>query len=92
MVHYVAVLVPERGGWSVLFPDLPGCATSGETVQEAIATATSAAAAWLAVTRDRGDEIPPPRSQEQIQADDAWGRRRGINWSTAIISLIEVDV
>jgi predicted RNase H-like HicB family nuclease len=93
VMHYVAVLVPERGGgWSVLFPDLPGCATGGETVQEAIAMAASAAAGWLAAARDHGDEIPPPRSHEQIRADEAWGRERGIDWSTAVISLINVKV
>ena len=38
MEHYIAVLVPERsGGWTVLFPDLPGCASQGETPDEAIA-------------------------------------------------------
>jgi predicted RNase H-like HicB family nuclease len=67
MSHYIAVLVPERGGgWSVVFPDLPSCATGGETVQEAIATAASTAAAWVAATRDHGDVIPAPRTQEQI--------------------------
>ena len=42
-VHYIAVLVPENGGgWSVIFPDLPGCATHGPTVHEAITTASGA--------------------------------------------------
>jgi predicted RNase H-like HicB family nuclease len=34
--HYLAILVPEHtGGWTVLFPDFPGCASYGATVQEA---------------------------------------------------------
>jgi len=40
--HYVAVLAPEKGrGRSVLFPDLPGCATHCPSVYEAITTAAS---------------------------------------------------
>jgi hypothetical protein len=36
-MHYIAVLVPENGGgWSVIFPDLPRCATHGSTVHDAI--------------------------------------------------------
>ena len=56
--HYIAVLVPDRGGWSVLFPDLPGCATHGASVHEAIVTASEAAAIWLSESGVLGHEIP----------------------------------
>ena len=43
-MHYIAVLVPEKGGgWSVIFPDLPGCATHGPTVHDVITTASGVA-------------------------------------------------
>ena len=68
-----AVFVPERGGgWSVLFPDLPGCATQGETVHEALAMAGEAAGGWIAVTRGRGNQVPAPRSYEEIRGSDGW--------------------
>ena len=89
--HFIAVLVPERrGGWSVLFPDLPGCATHGASVHETIATASDAAAAWLAASCALGDEIPAPRSYEDVRADDAWAQGRGVDWSTAVVSLVAV--
>jgi len=91
--HYIAVLVPEQsGGWSVLFPDLPGCATHGPSVHEAITAASGVASAWLAATRKSGDPTPAPRSYEDIRADEAWALDRGIDWSTAVVSLVQVDV
>ena len=89
--QYIAVLVHESGGgWSVLFPDLPGCATHGASVPEAIARAANAAAGWLAASRARGDEFPVPKSSEEVRGNDGWGRGHGINWSTAVISLVAV--
>ena len=89
--HYLAVLIPEKsGGWSVLFPDLPGCAMHGATVHEAIANASNAASAWLTVTLQLGDEIPAPKSYEDLRADEAWARDRGVDRSTALVSLVPV--
>ena len=36
----------EGGGYLVTFPDLPGCIADGETIDEAIAEARDAFAAW----------------------------------------------
>ena len=67
-MHYIAVLVPEKGGgWSVIFPDLPGCATHGPTVHDAITTASGVASTWLAATCKSGDPIPAPRSYEDLR-------------------------
>lgn len=85
MAHYIAVLVPERsGGWAVLFPDVPGCATQGETLDEAIAMASDALAGHLAVTRDHGDAVPESRSLDDIKADKEWCRHNDVAWSRAM--------
>lgn len=90
--HYIAILVPEdTGGWTVLFPDLPGCATHGPSVHQAIVTAADVASAWLVAARESGDTTPAPRSYEEIRGDDAWALDRGVDWSTAVISLVQVD-
>lgn len=46
---YTIVLEPdtEEGGYSVLVPALPGCATQGETIEECIAMAREAIQAYL---------------------------------------------
>ena len=53
--HYLAILVPEEtGGWTVLIPDLPGCATHRATVQEAQWMAAEAADLLLATIPRQG--------------------------------------
>lgn len=87
-MHYIAVLVPERKGWSVLFPDLPGCATQGESLEEAVSMAADALGGHLAVARDYGDEVPAPRSFEEIKADQGWCAENGVQWGKAIVAPI----
>jgi len=37
----------ETNRWSALFPELPGCATAGDTEEEAVANAREALALWF---------------------------------------------
>jgi predicted RNase H-like HicB family nuclease len=41
---------PEVKRWSAVFPELPGCATAGDTEAEAIANAREALALWFEPT------------------------------------------
>lgn len=50
----------EGGGYLVTFPDLPGCMSDGETIEEAIANAMDAEHSWLATAREFGDAVPRP--------------------------------
>jgi predicted RNase H-like HicB family nuclease len=38
---------PETNRWSVVFPELPGCASAGDTEAEAIANAKEALELWF---------------------------------------------
>lgn len=38
---------PECQRWSAVFPELPGCASAGDTEAEAVANAYEALALWL---------------------------------------------
>lgn len=37
----------ETGRWSAVFPEVPGCASAGDTEQEAVANAKEALALWF---------------------------------------------
>jgi len=50
----------EGGGWLAVIPDLPGCASDGDTPEGAVRNVLKAREAWLAVARDLGREIPKP--------------------------------
>ena len=52
----------EGGGYSITFPDLPGCRSDGETIEETITNGRDAATAWLAVAREFGGTAPKPFS------------------------------
>ncbi|MDO4623379.1 MAG: type II toxin-antitoxin system HicB family antitoxin [Eubacteriales bacterium] len=54
----------EEGGFVVSFPDLPGCLTVGNTVEEAIANARDAKRAWFEAAIESGVSITEPNSLE----------------------------
>ena len=45
--YYPAVFTKEEVGFSVRFPDLPGCYTEGDTIEEAYRRSTSAIGLYL---------------------------------------------
>ena len=67
---YPAILTYEEGyDIAVTFPDLPGCATSGETEQEAISAGREALGLHLYGMEQDGDEIPSPSHAKEVQLD-----------------------
>ena len=38
---------PDTDRWSAVFPEIPGCASAGDTEEEAIANAREALALWF---------------------------------------------
>lgn len=47
-------------GYTVEFPDLPGCITQGDDLQEAFEMAEDAAAGWILTSIEEGESIPNP--------------------------------
>ena len=50
----------EGGGYLVEYPDIPGCMSDGETVEEAIANGREALLDCLEVFKESGRKIPRP--------------------------------
>jgi predicted RNase H-like HicB family nuclease len=53
---------PEEGGFVVNYPELPGCLSSGETIEEAIRMGEDAKHAWLDAALEDGVKIAEPDS------------------------------
>ncbi|MFM5913695.1 type II toxin-antitoxin system HicB family antitoxin [Chakrabartia godavariana] len=68
--------------FGVVVPDLPGCFSAGDTLDEAISNAEEAAAAWVDSMLDAGGAIPVPSSLEDITSDPAYK-----GWSYGVINL-----
>ena len=54
----------DEGGFVVSYPDLPGCITSGETIETAVQNALDAKRAWLEAAIEEGIAIYEPDSLE----------------------------
>jgi antitoxin HicB len=51
----------EGGGFLITFPDLPGCMSDGETIEDAIANGRDAFLGWVAIQADLKREVPKPQ-------------------------------
>lgn len=75
--NYVFPAIIESGehNYSVYFPDLPGCVSSGATIQESIKEAKNALAFHLWGMEQDNEEIPSPSDfatlQKEIENNDA---------------------
>ena len=55
---------PDEGGFAASYPDLPGCMTCGETMEDVIRNAEDAKRAWFAAALEEGIAIREPDSLE----------------------------
>lgn len=53
---------PDEGGFVASYPDLPGCLSSGETAEAAVANASDAKRAWLEAAIEDDVVIQEPSS------------------------------
>lgn len=69
MYYYFAQFYPEQdGGYSVYFPDFPGCNTCGDTLNESMTMATDALTGYLETSLEDGEELPTPSDFETAKA------------------------
>ncbi|MDO1560438.1 type II toxin-antitoxin system HicB family antitoxin [Brevundimonas sp. 2R-24] len=73
-VYYVAVLEPASGSeWGVYFPDLPGCTSGGDSMEDAVREAGEALALHLSGMKEDGLEAPKPRGLHDFGPEDVHG-------------------
>ena len=53
----------EGGGYLIEFPDLPGCMSDGETVEEALINGRDARSDWIPAMQEAGRPVPPPTAE-----------------------------
>lgn len=54
----------DGGGYLIEFPDLPGCTSDGETINEAIKNGQDAIQAWVEAAKKMNRPIPAPGKLE----------------------------
>ena len=93
----------DGGGWLVEYPDLPGCMSDGETIEEAIANADDAKRSWIAAMKEAGRSIPPPSAEPAEGYSGKWqlrapkslhrrlaerAKREGVSLNTLAVTLL----
>lgn len=70
---YKIVLYPAKeGGFVVEIPDLPGCISQGDDLEDAYKMIEDAKRSWIELALDNGREVPEPR--DSSSEDDYSGK------------------
>jgi len=99
------LLKDEGYGYLIEFPDLPGCMSDGETIDEAIENGKEAIEAWIETAREEGKSIPKPGELESQSGK--WVQRvpksihlrlvkrakeEGVSLNTLVITLLAMSL
>ena len=68
-MRYPVAIEPgtDAAAWGVIVPDLPGCFSAGDTLDEAMIQAEDAITGWIEVALDAGQAIPAPSHIEALR-------------------------
>jgi len=70
LMPYPVAIEPgnDTTAWGVVVPDLPGCFSAGDTLEEAMLQAGKSVTTWIEVAFDSGQDIPVPSRIEALRA------------------------
>jgi len=69
-VRYIAFIHKEPDSiYGVSFPDVPGCISAGDTIDDAVRNAVEALSGHVRMLEADGDPVPPPRDFDAIMND-----------------------
>jgi predicted RNase H-like HicB family nuclease len=75
----------ERGtdttAFGVVVPDLPGCFSAGDTLDEAMSGAEEAVAAWIETALEKGQAVPSRGIPEAIRRNPDY-----LGWTFGVIT------
>lgn len=71
MAHYIAIIEDAGPDYAigVWFPDLPGCTSAGDDIDEALRNAPEALELFAEALEDSGKSLPTPRTLTELKAD-----------------------
>jgi predicted RNase H-like HicB family nuclease len=74
--------------FGVVVPDLPGCFSAGDTLDEAVDNAKEAIELWLETVIDDNGVIPEPSSLSDLQANPEF---KGWVWALVTVDIAELS-
>lgn len=73
----------EEGGYVASYPDLEGCITCAETIEQAASLAEDAKKAWLEAALEDGYSIPVPATENQYSGQFKFRMPKSLHRSLA---------
>jgi predicted RNase H-like HicB family nuclease len=73
----------ETTAFGVVVPDLPGCFSAGDTLDEAMSNAEEAITGWIDAALDAGEAIPTPSSLDNL--------RHNPDFAGWIFAVVQID-
>ena len=71
MLYVAFIHTDDKPGFGIGFPDFPGCVSDGDTLDGTIRRGASALAFHIEGMIQDGEEIPEPRSLQDVESDDS---------------------
>lgn len=71
-LYYPAIFIRDDDGYTVEFPDLPGCVTQGDNFEEAFEMAQDAASGWILTSIEDGEEVQSPSPIDAIDGNGGY--------------------
>jgi predicted RNase H-like HicB family nuclease len=83
-MRYPVAIEPGHAdqAFGVVVPDLPGCFSAGDTLDEAMSGVEEAAAAWIDATLDAGGALPPPSDLGALRDSPEFA-----GWSFGVVTI-----
>ena len=68
-MRYPVAIEPgtDAAAWGVIVPDLPGCFSAGDTLEEAMIQAEDAIMGWIETALDDDQDIPAPSPVKSLR-------------------------
>lgn len=77
----------DKHAYGVVVPDLPGCFSAGDTLDEALDNAREAIELWLETVIDDGGAVPEPRPLAEHQKKKEF---KGWVWAVVAVDLAQL--
>jgi antitoxin HicB len=86
----------EGGGYLITFPDLPGCMSDGETIEQTIKNGIEAETAWLKAT-DKWNKPSPKKLVTRLPVSlhhdlTIKAHQEGVSLNTLIVSMLSREL
>lgn len=78
----------DKHAYGVVVPDLPGCFSAGDTLDEAMDNAREAIELWLETVIDDGGAVPEPRPLGEHQKKKEF---KGWVWAVVAVDLAQLS-